>query len=286
LTAARADRARAQAALAAFFAPTTDPATLVAAVPPAGIPRHVLPTVEELVAHAESQLPELSALKHEQESAALAGSAAGRRPIPEPEVVSARSRQGRAAMGRCGNGLQHPHRHSALRSETQQAPAQARRAQAEARIASFQAVLHQARRAAHVVIERRQAADSYRASTATSAAARTHRCGQLRRWGRSILGWSTPIGKRFNETAAGRADAAASRRNRLELVSGWRSDEAYAPVAIIVSVLLATACRGASGAGRGASPQERTLDVTSWTQQELFMEHPPSSPGKRFPPSI
>ena len=53
------------------------------------------------------------------------------------------------------------------------------------------------------------------------------------------------------------------------------------PVAIIVSILLATACRrGATGAGQGASPEEHTLDVTSWTQQtELYMEHPPLVAG-------
>ena len=54
------------------------------------------------------------------------------------------------------------------------------------------------------------------------------------------------------------------------------------PVAIVVSILLATACRrGATGAGQGASPEEHTLDVTSWTQQtELFMEHPPLVAGQ------
>jgi len=53
------------------------------------------------------------------------------------------------------------------------------------------------------------------------------------------------------------------------------------PIAVIVSILLATACRrGATGAGQGASPEEHTLDVTSWTQQtELYMEHPPLVAG-------
>ena len=54
------------------------------------------------------------------------------------------------------------------------------------------------------------------------------------------------------------------------------------PVAVVVSLLLATACRrGATGAGQGAGPEEHTLDVTSWTQQtELFMEHPPFVAGQ------
>ena len=52
--------------------------------------------------------------------------------------------------------------------------------------------------------------------------------------------------------------------------------------AFIVSILLAAACRrGATGAGQGASPEEHTLDVTSWTQQtELYMEHPPLVAGQ------
>jgi outer membrane protein TolC len=171
LTAAGADRARAQAALAAFFAPTTDPATLVAAVPQAVVPRQALPTVEELMAHAESQLPELMALKHEQESASLAISAAGRRPIPEPEVVAG-TKSSNVAGGDLGTVFSV---HIAVplfdRAKPEQALAQARRAQAEARIAAFQAVLHADLAALRtVVLQRRGAADSYRASTATSAA--------------------------------------------------------------------------------------------------------------------
>src|SRR4029078_13661536 len=39
--------------------------------------------------------------------------------------------------------------------------------------------------------------------------------------------------------------------------------------------------RGTTGAGQGASSEEHTLDVTSWTQQtELFMEHPPFVAGQ------
>ena len=54
------------------------------------------------------------------------------------------------------------------------------------------------------------------------------------------------------------------------------------PVAMIVVILLATACRrGATGAGQATTPEEHTLDVTSWTQQtELFMEHPPLVAGQ------
>src|SRR5438132_8628763 len=53
-------------------------------------------------------------------------------------------------------------------------------------------------------------------------------------------------------------------------------------VAVIVSILPATARRrGATGAGQSASPEQHTLDVTSWTPQtELYMEHPPLVAGQ------
>jgi cobalt-zinc-cadmium efflux system membrane fusion protein len=54
------------------------------------------------------------------------------------------------------------------------------------------------------------------------------------------------------------------------------------PIAVLVSILLVTACRREStGTGQGAVPEEHTLDVTSWTQQtELYMEHPPLVAGQ------
>jgi RND family efflux transporter MFP subunit len=53
------------------------------------------------------------------------------------------------------------------------------------------------------------------------------------------------------------------------------------PVVVVVSILLTTTCRrGATGPAQGASPEEHTLDVTSWTQQtELYMEYPPLVAG-------
>src|SRR5262245_14704154 len=85
--AARADRVRAQAGLAEFFAPSTDAASVVAVVPqPAA--KTPLPSAQELVDHAEKTLPELAGLKQEIESAEFAARAAGRRPIPEPEIVA------------------------------------------------------------------------------------------------------------------------------------------------------------------------------------------------------
>ena len=225
LTAARADRARAQAALAAFFAPATDPAALVAAVPQAGIPRQPLPTVEELVAHAESQLPALAALKHEQESASLAISAAGRRPIPEPEVVAG-TKSSNVAGGDVGTVFSV---HVAVprfdRAKPEKSLAQARRAQAEARIAAFQSVLRADVAALRtILLERRQAADSYRTSTATSAA-QLERIAQVSydAGERSILelvdAYRNSGSTRLRQVAL---DAAVRHAEiELELVSGW-----------------------------------------------------------------
>ena len=225
VTAARADRARAQAALAAFFAPATDPATLVAAVPETGIPRQPLPTVEELVAEAERQLPELAALKHEQESAALALSAAGRRPIPEPEVVAG-TKSSNVAGGHIGTVFSvHVPVPLFDRAKPEKTLAQARRAQAEARIAAFQSLLHANVVALRtIVLERRQAADRYRVSGATSAA-QLERIAQVSydAGERSILelvdAYRNSGSTRLRQVAL---DAAARHAEiELELVSGW-----------------------------------------------------------------
>lgn len=169
LTAARADRAAAQASLAAFFAPATDPSTLTAAVPVATAPLP-LPPVEELADHASRLRPELRALRHEEESAALAIRAAGRRPIPEPEVVAgtkAASTPRRDVGSVFGVNVAVP---LFDRAKPEQALARARRAQADARTASFRATLHAEVIALRtIVLERRQAAEAYRSSAATRA---------------------------------------------------------------------------------------------------------------------
>jgi len=169
LTTARVDRARAQGVLAGFFAPSMDPTTLVAALPPPTT-RPSIPTVDELVANAEGKLPELAALKHEIESSEFAIRAAGRRPIPEPEIVAG-TKSSNAGGGDVGSVFSV---HVAVplfdRAKTETALAQARRAQSEARLASLQSTLRAEVAALRaVVVERREAADRYRASTAASA---------------------------------------------------------------------------------------------------------------------
>jgi cobalt-zinc-cadmium efflux system outer membrane protein len=82
---ARARRARAQGALASFFFPAPDPATVHAAPLSAG--QAPLPSADDLVARAEKGRPDLQAMERDIEAARLAGRAAGRSVVPEPEIV-------------------------------------------------------------------------------------------------------------------------------------------------------------------------------------------------------
>ena len=62
--------------------------TSFTAVVPRPAARPALPGADALVAHAETTLPELAALRQEIASAEFAAQAAGRIPIPEPEIVA------------------------------------------------------------------------------------------------------------------------------------------------------------------------------------------------------
>jgi outer membrane protein, heavy metal efflux system len=223
LAAARADRARAQASLAGFFSLSTDVGSLVASVQAPS--RAPLPTVDEMLARAQGTLPALAALNQDLASADFAMKAAGRRPIPEPEVVAG-TKSSTVAGGDIGSVVSV---HVAVplfdRAKPEQAVAQARRAEAEARIAALQTSLRaQVTGLRAIVIERRQAADSYRASTATNA-------NQLER----IAQVSYDAGERgilelldaYRNGSAARLrqaslDAVARQAEiELELVSGW-----------------------------------------------------------------
>lgn len=166
--AAASGRMRAQAALAAFFAGPIDPSTLIAA---AGVrPTDSLPALDTLVERAEASRGELAALRKEVESADVAGQAAGRRRIPEPEVVAG-TKSSSVGDGDLGSilGVQ-----MAIplfdRGQPERALAEARAKQAQARIEAFRLALRAeiaGWRAA--VIERREAAERYRASAIASA---------------------------------------------------------------------------------------------------------------------
>lgn len=82
---ARANRARWQGELATFYYPPPNPDSLHAA--PLAPVRPRLPSADDLVARAVAARPDLLALDRDIESARLAGEAASRSRIPDPEVA-------------------------------------------------------------------------------------------------------------------------------------------------------------------------------------------------------
>lgn len=166
--AAAGDRARAQATLAGFFAPGTDPATLVAAEPV--VSARDVPPVDVLVEEAIRTRGDILALRQEIESARLALRAADRRRIPEPEILAG-SKSSTAAGGDLGSVLSVQ---AVLplfdRGRPERALAQARAAQAQARLDALSVTLRAdigAWRAA--ALDRRNAADRYRAAALPTA---------------------------------------------------------------------------------------------------------------------
>ena len=165
---AASDRARAQAALAGFFAETLDASRLAAvATPPASA---TLPPVNALVERAESIRGELRALRQEVEAAGFSSSAAGRRWIPDPEIVAG-TKSSSFGAGDVGSVFMvqaviplfdHGRPEHAL--------AEARARQAQARTEAFRLATRAeitALRAA--VLERRDTADRYRRAAVESA---------------------------------------------------------------------------------------------------------------------
>ena len=84
--AAATDRARAQAAIAGFFADAIDPSVIVASAQPPALAD--LPSSDVLVERALAVRGELLALQKEAAAARLSADAANRRRIPEPEVIA------------------------------------------------------------------------------------------------------------------------------------------------------------------------------------------------------
>ncbi len=168
--AARGDRARAQAALAAFFVAPGD-VTAIVAVVPATTSRAPLPTIDTLTARAEMTRGEGAALQQEIESARFADRAAARRLVPEPEIVAGR-KSSNVGGGDVGSVLSV---HATIplfdHARPERAIAQAHLAQAEARAAVFRtSVSAQIVALRMLVEERREAAQRYRATSTTSAA--------------------------------------------------------------------------------------------------------------------
>jgi cobalt-zinc-cadmium efflux system outer membrane protein len=163
---AATDRARAQAAVAAFFEEPTDPARIVAV--DRSTPRSALPPVAALVEQAESTRGELLALRREVDAARLARRAAERSRIPEPEVVAGTKS---SSVGDLGSVVTV---HASIplfdRSRPEKAMAEARAAQAEARADAFRLVLQaEIARLRAAVLEGRETAERYRAAAVNNA---------------------------------------------------------------------------------------------------------------------
>ncbi len=160
---AATERAHAQAMLTSFMATPRDAAVIEAVRPAAALA--ALPTVDELVARAETSRGSLVALARDLDAAAFAERAAGRRAIPEPEVVAG-TKSSNVAGGDTGSIVSV---HVSLplfdRARPERAAAQARGRQARAEAD----VLRQAIRAQiaawrAAVIERRAIAERHRAA--------------------------------------------------------------------------------------------------------------------------
>ena len=165
---AATDRARAQAALAGFFAEPIDASRLAAAAGPSA--SATLPAVEVLVEHAESMRGELRALRQEVDAARFSARAADRRRIPDPEIVAG-TKSSSFGSGDVGSVLMAQAVIPLFdRGRAEHALAKARASQAEARTAAFQLATRAeiaALRAA--VLERRETADRYRRAALESA---------------------------------------------------------------------------------------------------------------------
>jgi len=168
LAIAVADRARAQSTLGGFFSNLADASQIVASVgTTAAAP---VPSLEALLERAESMRGELQALRHDSEAAGYAARAADRRLVPEPEIVAG-SKSSTAIGGDIGSVVTV---HASIplfdRARPERALAAARASEAEARATAFRQVLRgQAAALRSVVLERRNAAERYRAQAASSA---------------------------------------------------------------------------------------------------------------------
>ena len=220
---AAVDRARAQATLAAFFAEAIDPSRLVAAVT---VPPPVeLPAVEALVERAESARGEFRALRQEIDAAQLSARAAGRRWIPDPEIVAG-TKSSSLGTGDVGSVLMAQAVIPLFdHGRAERALADARAAQAEARATAFRITLRAEIAALRTaVVERRETAGRYRAAAVTSAA-QIERIAQVSydAGERGILelldAYRTGSTARVRQAAL---DAAARQAEiELEYVSGW-----------------------------------------------------------------
>lgn len=164
---AASDRARAQGVLTSFFPaalPATDSVEAVGTTPNAA----TLPSVEELMARAETVRGDLLALTHERQVASLMTQVADRRRLPEPEVVAG-AKTSNAGTGEAGS-IVSVHVSVPLfdRGRAERAATQARAAQVDAQIGALRLIMQTEIRAWRAaVIERRAIAARYRTALGT-----------------------------------------------------------------------------------------------------------------------
>lgn len=165
---AATNRVRGQAILASFFDDIPDPSRIVA-VGRSISPAPLLP-LEALLEIAESARGDLVALRHEIEAAAFAARAAGRRPIPEPEIVGG-IKSSTVAGGNIGSVIAVQLTLPLFdRARPEKALAAARDAQARARLDALRLVLRgQIAALRGAVVERRRGAERYRAEAIARA---------------------------------------------------------------------------------------------------------------------
>ncbi|HKE87297.1 MAG TPA: TolC family protein [Vicinamibacterales bacterium] len=178
LALATSDRSRAQAALAGFLTGVTDATQLVAASR-SNAPAAPIPSIDALLARAESTRGELQALRHEAEGAKFSARAADRRLVPEPEVVAG-TKSSTLGTGEIGSVFTV---HASIplfdHARPERALASARAAEADARTDAFRQMLRsQVAALRAVVTERREVADRYRAQ-AVAGAAQIERIAQV-----------------------------------------------------------------------------------------------------------
>lgn len=221
--AAATERARAQAAVSGFFADPTDAARIVAV--DVSAPRPDLPPAAALVEQAESIRGELLALRKEIDAARFSERAAGRRRIPDPEIVAG-AKSSTVGGGDIGSVVTVQAAVPVFdRSRPERAMARAKAAQAEARVEVFRLALRSeitALRAA--VLERRETAERYR-SAAVAGADQIERIAQVSydAGERGILelldAYRAAASARVRQAAL---DAAARQAEiELEFLSGW-----------------------------------------------------------------
>ena len=165
---AAVERARAQALLGGFLrsadalpitAVNGNPARIVA-----------VPSIDELMARAEQARGEITALRREIDAATFAERSGGRRAIPEPEVVAG-TKSSNVGSGDVGSLVAV---HVAIplfdRGRPEQAVARARRSQAEVELDALRGTVRSQIAAwRSVAIQRREAADRYRAVAVKTA---------------------------------------------------------------------------------------------------------------------